>query len=191
MHAEADGMSWLTRRIMNKTTTHGKTAAWITFGTLGAAAIIALACSKDSAAATSTQAKAPVVTVAAGPHVDGKNYVIDAVPGDCTAGANCAVTVKLAAQGEYHINQQYPYKFTATQAAGVTYLGADTNGPNVFTKTAGDFAIGDEKTATMNVKFKAGQKGTVAIGGTFKLSVCSAQNCQLEQQDVSVNVTVK
>jgi|HubBroStandDraft_1064217.scaffolds.fasta_scaffold604406_2 hypothetical protein len=174
---------------MNKTMTRGHTGAWLTFGTLGAFAIIAMACTKDSAAATSSKSK---VAVAAGPHVDGNHYIIDAVPaGDCAAGANCAVTVKLAAQGDYHVNQQYPYKFTAAQAAGVTYLGSDTNGPNVFTKTAGDFAIGDEKTATMTVKFKAAAKGSVAIGGTFKLSVCSSQNCQLEQQDVSVNVTVK
>jgi hypothetical protein len=168
---------------------HGKTAAWMTLGTLAAVAFIEMACTKDSAAATSTQTKA---TVAAGPHVDGNHYIIDAAPAsDCAAGANCAVTVKLGAQGEYHINQQYPYKFTATASPGVTYLGSDSNGPNVFTKTAGDFAIGDEKTATMTVKFKASQKGAIAVGGTFKLSVCSAQNCQLEQQDVSVNVTVK
>jgi hypothetical protein len=89
------------------------------------------------------------------------------------------------------VNQQYPYKFTASQTAGVTFLGSDPANPNVFTKTAGDFTIGDEKTATMLVKFKAGQKGAVSIGGTFKLSVCSAQNCQLEQQDVMVNVNVK
>jgi hypothetical protein len=174
---------------MNKTTAIANEAAWLTFGTLGAFAIIAMACSKDSAAATSSQERA---AVAAGPHVDGNHYVIDAAPaGDCATGGNCAIAVKLAAQGDYHINQQYPYKFTAAQAAGVTYLGSDSNGPNFFTKNAGDFVIGDAKTATMTVKFKAATKGSVAIGGTFKLSICSDQNCQLEQQDISVNVTVK
>jgi hypothetical protein len=174
---------------MKKLALAGKTAAWLTLGTFATVAFIEMACTKDSAAATSTQSK--VTNVAAGPHVDGNHYVIDAAAADCAAGANCAVTVKLVAQGEYHINQQYPYKFTATPAAGITYLGSDATAPHVFTKTAGDFAIGDEKTATMTVKFKAGQKGAVAIGGTFKMSVCSAQNCQLEQQDVAVNVAVK
>ena len=174
---------------MNTMKTLGRPLAWLTFGTLGAFAIIAMACTKDSAAATSSKTKA---TVAAGPHVDGNHFTIDAAPaGDCAAGASCAVAVKLAAQGEFHINQQYPYKFTAVQAAGVTYLGSDNNNPNVFTKNAGDFVIGDEKTATMTVKFKAASKGAVAIAGTFKLSVCSSANCQLEQQDVSVNVTVR
>ena len=130
--------------------------------------------------------------LAAGPHVDGNHFTIDGAPAaDCAVGASCVVAVKLAAQAEFHINQQYPYKFTAVPVAGVTYLGADAANPHIFTKTAGDFTINDEKTATMNVKFKAAQKGAVTIGGTFKLSVCSSANCQLEQQDVSVNVTVK
>lgn len=157
---------------------------------LAAFAAVEMACGKDSEAAT-PRASSPAI-VAAGPHVDGSHYTIDATPAsDCQAGANCAITVKLAVSGEYHVNQQYPYKFTATQAGNVTYLGTDAAGPNVFTKTAGDFAIGDEKTATMTIKFKVAQKGPATVGGTFKLSVCSTQNCLLEQQDVSVNVTAK
>lgn len=157
---------------------------------LGAFAAAAVACGKDSEASTS-RGPAPA-RVAAGPHVDGAHYTIDAAPvTDCQAGTSCAVTVKLAVNGEYHVNAQYPYKFTATQAPNVTYLGTGAAGPNVFTKAAGDFVIGDEKTATMTIKFKVAQKGPATVGGTFKLSVCSAQNCLLEQPDVSVNVTAK
>jgi hypothetical protein len=159
--------------------------------TLTALAAVELACDKESAAAT-TSSKAAPTTVAAKPHVDGNHFTLDAAPtGDCAAGANCAVAIKLVAQAEYHINPQYPYKFTAVQAAGVTYLGGDSNGPHIFTKSGGDFAQGDAKTGTMTIKFKPSQKGTATIGGTFKMSVCSDQNCQLEQQDVSVDVTVK
>jgi hypothetical protein len=159
---------------------------------VSAFAIIEMACTKDSAAATAPSTKSgSVVGMAAGPHIDGNHFTIDAIAGDCAAGGSCAVTVKLVAQADYHINQQYPYKFTAIQAPGVTFLGTDTNGPHIFTKTGGDFAINDEKTGTMTVKFKPGAKGALSIGGTFKLSVCSAQNCQLEQQDIAVNVTVK
>jgi hypothetical protein len=166
----------------------GKTALLMSLGTFAAIACISMACAKDSVAATSRGTRAPV---AVGPHVDGNHYVLDAAAGDCAAGATCSVTVKLVAGGEYHINQQYPYKFTAAQAPGVTFLGSDSGGPNVFSKTAGDFAINDEKTATMTVKFKATQKGAVTIDGTLKMSVCSSANCQLEQQEVAVNVTVK
>lgn len=156
---------------------------------LGAFGIIQLAAPKPSAAATGP---GTAHTLAASAHVDGNHFTIDGAPsGDCAAGANCVISVKLAAQAEFHINQQYPYKFTATPAAGVTYLGADAANPNIFTKTAGDFTINDEKNGTMNIKFKVAQKGAVTIGGTFKLSVCSSANCQLEQQDVAVTVTAK
>jgi hypothetical protein len=166
--------------------------ASVAFFALMAVAAVEMACGKDSAAATATAVSSPPVAVMAGAHVDGNHFTVDAAPAaDCAAGANCAVAVKLVAQADYHVNQQYPYKFTALQAPGVTFLGSDSANPNVFTKTGGDFSIGDEKTATMTVKFKVGQKGAVTIGGTFKLSVCSAQNCQLEQQDVAVNVVVK
>jgi hypothetical protein len=132
------------------------------------------------------------VAAAASAHVDGNHFVIDGAPAaECTAGADCVVAIKLTAQAEFHINQQYPYKFTATRVEGVTFLGADKDNPHVFTKSAGDFSIDDEKNGTMRVKFKVAQKGAVTIGGTFKLSVCSSANCQLEQQEVSVAVTAK
>jgi hypothetical protein len=153
-------------------------------------AAVEMACGKDSEASTARESVP--ARVAAGPHVDGNHYTLDAAPAaDCQVGANCAILVKLAVAGEYHVNAQYPYKFTAAQGGNVTYLGSDAAAPNVFTKTAGDFVIGDEKTATMTIKFKVAQKGPATVGGTFKLSVCSSQNCLLEQQDVSVNVTAK
>jgi hypothetical protein len=129
---------------------HIRAAAGAALLLLGAFAAVEMACGKESAASTAREA-APV-RVASGPHVDGSHYTIDVAPAsDCQAGANCAIVVKLAVSGEYHVNQQYPYKFTAAPAGNVTYLGTDAAGPNVFTKTAGDFAIGDEKTATMTI----------------------------------------
>jgi hypothetical protein len=167
-----------------------KLMLFATAGVLVALASVELACGKASAATTrTTGADAPP---AAGAHVDGNHFKLDAAPaGDCKVGAECSIAIKLEAQGDYHINQQYPYKFKANDAAGVEFLGTDAAGKNVFSKGAGDFKIDGEKTATMNVRFKVAQKGTANIGGTYKISVCSAQNCQLEQQDMSVAVAAK
>src|SRR5271167_4827454 len=78
-----------------------------------------------------------LTALAAGPHVEGNHFVIDGAPAaECAVGATCVIAVKLAAQAEFHINQQYPYKFTAVPVAGVTYLGADAANPHIFTKTA-------------------------------------------------------
>ena len=163
-----------------------------------AAAVLAIATGcKDSsanqsgsAAQGSAQANAP----AGQSHIDGKNYKIDAKQvGDCAAGTECKVAVRLEAQGDYHINAEYPYKLKA-DAPGVEFLGTDAAGKNTFSKSAGDFVTepgSPPKAGTMTVKFKPGAKGNVTINGTFKMSVCSAQNCQLETQEVSAPVVVK
>jgi hypothetical protein len=43
----------------------------------------------------------------------------------------------------------------------------------------------------MTVTFKPVEKGSKSIGGVFKLSVCSVQNCQLEQEQVKATVAVR
>ena len=123
----------------------------------------------------------------------GNNFTVNANVAACTSGADCTITLKLEAKGDFHVNKEYPYKFKATAASGVTYLGKDGAGPDTFSKSAGDFALdsANEKVGTMTVKFKSANKGAVTIAGVFKLSVCSAQNCQLETANVSVPVTVR
>ena len=123
----------------------------------------------------------------------GNNFVVHASVASCTANADCKIDLKLEAKGDFHVNKEYPYKFKATAANGVTYLGKDGAGPDTFSKSAGDFVLdsANEKVGTMTVKFKSANKGAVTIAGVFKLSVCSAQNCQLETANVSVPVTVR
>jgi hypothetical protein len=145
-------------------------------------------CSKESEAATSRE-QAPVAALQA--HVDGNNFKIDATSAGCKAGAECTITMRLEATGEYHINDNYPYKFKANDAAGVEFLGKDGAGKNVFSKTAGDFVKEGEKVGVMTVHFKPAAKGTVTVAGVYKLSICSNANCLLEQANVSVPVEVK
>jgi len=163
---------------------------------LAAATVLAIAtgCSRDSEAATAKTddkaAAAPVV--AAGNHVDGPNFKLDATPeGDCKAGATCAVVLRLEAAGDYHINKEYPYKFKAENAANLEFQGTDAAGKNVFSKTAGDFKIEGEKIGTLRVKFKPTAKGNVIITGKYKMSVCSAQDCKLESPDIQATIAVK
>src|SRR5262245_3288262 len=68
------------------------------------------------------------------------NYFIDAAPpAPCAVGATCSVTLKLVATGDYHINDEYPYRFKADDAADIEFLGTDSGGKNVFSKTSGDW----------------------------------------------------
>jgi hypothetical protein len=120
------------------------------------------------------------------------NFFIDViVPSGCAAQATCTIALKLVATGDYHVNDEYPYRFKADEVSAVRFEGADGAGKNVFSKLAGDWQKSDAKSGVMSVKFTPLEKGTVAIAGTFKLSVCSPENCLLEQRKVSASVVVK
>jgi hypothetical protein len=119
------------------------------------------------------------------------NFFVDAAPATCTAGAPCSFVLKLVATGAFHVNDEYPYRFKADDAPGVSFQGSDASGKNGFSKPAGDWQKTDEKTGMMTVKFVSTDPGTKTIGGTLKLSVCSAQACLLEQRQVAANVVTR
>src|SRR4051812_13464670 len=119
-------------------------------------AVLALAagCGRATEAEASAAASASSSTAAPASHVDGKNFKLDANGvGDCKAGGDCVLTLRLEAVGDYHINKEYPYKFKA-EGSGVEFQGTDAAGKNVFSKGAGDFTLEGEKVGTMKVKFK-------------------------------------
>jgi hypothetical protein len=158
--------------------------------TLLALALALAGCGKDSAAATRGPG-ASSEKVAVGPHADGDHFSVDAAPvGACAAGAECAIAIKVTVRDDFHVNPEYPHKFTAQDAAGVEFLGKDPGKKNVFSKPAGDFASSDPKSGVLTVRFKS-QAGSPTVAGTLKLGVCSDQNCLLPVVDLAVPVTVR
>lgn len=121
-------------------------------------------------------------------HIDGRNFAIDVTAPSCKADTECALTIKLNVSGDFHINKEYPYKFVATAAPNVTFLGKGD--ATTFSKAAGDFAQEGEKTATMTVRYRPASAGNAKVAGTYKLSVCNPDQCQIEQQPVSIDVPV-
>jgi hypothetical protein len=167
---------------------------------LGGPSLAMTACNKteapagaaNSAPANSVLVAAPGAAGCTSHAVCADDFFIDAVPpDDCAVGAVCTVTFKLVATGNFHVNDEYPYRFKAADVAGVAFAGTDTAGKNVFSKPAGDWRKVDEKGGAMTVRFTAADKGSKTIGGTFKLSVCSAATCLLEQREVSAVVAAK
>ncbi len=151
-----------------------------------AACIACAACSKTQDAPSPTVT--PPATSASPQKTD---YTLATSSGDCVAGSPCSLTLRLAATSGYHINDQYPYKYTATNVAAIDFKGTDPQGKNVFTKDAGDFAKQGPTVGVMTVKFTPKEKGNVTIDGTFKLSVCSDANCEIDSASPSVTVAVK
>ncbi len=121
--------------------------------------------------------------------VDGKNFALDVSSPGCRVDTDCAVTIRLEPVGAYHVNKEYPYKFVAQAAPTHTFLGKDD--PNTFSKTAGDYREDGEKSSTMTVRFRAKSAGEAKVTGTYKMSVCSAENCQIETPRVELAVAVK
>lgn len=154
--------------------------------------LAALACDKKNDARSSTPS--PGASSSAEPEIginDGSFVVAAQPPGSCAAGAVCTVPVKLEAQGEFHINDEYPYKLIANAKSGAELQGSDPAGKNVFSKAAGDFQKTSEKVAIMNVKLKPASKGRVDVTGTYKLSVCAESKCKIETAPVSFAVDVQ
>jgi hypothetical protein len=91
------------------------------------------------------------------------------------------VTAVVNALGEYHVNQEYPYKFKmGTAPAGVSYPEAIVRAVN---RT--------EKRATMSIPFTPDAAGTHTISGECSLSVCTESNCVIEKAQLSVTVKVE
>lgn len=123
-----------------------------------------------------------------GSRVSGSHFVIDfTAPGDCKVGARCNAAITLRATEGYHINDGYPYKFIANDA-NADFLGKEGK---TFSKSGGEFAKTSPTTAQMSVPFQGKSAGTVNVSGTFKMSVCSESNCQIESQAVALAVPVR
>ena len=121
-------------------------------------------------------------------HVGGNNFALDLASPGCKVATECTMTIKLVASSDYHVNKEYPYKFTAAPAPGLEFLG---KGDAVtFTRASGDFVEQGEKTGLMTVRFKPASPGEASVKGTYKFSVCSADQCQIEQEKLELTIPV-
>lgn len=127
--------------------------------------------------ATGAAARDPRVGVplpAGAVRVEGKNFHVDAAAlGPCAPDALCTVAADLTAINEFKVNKEYPFKFVAEP-------GLALDGPATFAHTG-------VHSGRLLVQFKR-PAGAVTVRGGFKLSVCSADVCQVETAQLAVNV---
>jgi hypothetical protein len=158
-------------------------------------ALVPSACSRDADGAlrgTKPTLAAAVPIGECGHAVCADNFFIDtSSPPGCAPGATCTAGFRLVATGDFHINDQYPYRFKADDAKDLQFFGTDVGGKNVFSKAAGDWQKSDAKSGAMTVKFAPAGAGQKTVAGAFKVSVCSDANCLLEQRQVSAVVLVQ
>jgi hypothetical protein len=153
--------------------------------------------SSDRAPAAQAEPPAPAKSAKSGSaaalkpasaHVSATNFTVDVASPGCQAGQDCVMTLKLGVGAGYHVNKEYPYKFIGAPAGGVSFLGKTD--PNTFGRSTGDFVEQGEKAALLTVHYKAASTGEAHVTGKYKLSVCSADQCQIEQQPIDLSVPV-
>ncbi len=133
----------------------------------------------------------PPIPRAAATRITGSHFTLDVASPGCVTASTCVVTVRLEANGGFHINKDYPYKLALNPAPSIEFLGSDPAATSSFSKSAGDFVINEEHVATMTVRFKPTAPGIPNLSGTYKMSVCSESNCQLEQMKIALDVPVE
>jgi len=116
----------------------------------------------------------------AAPLASKASYRIDAgAAAPCTAGATCTQKLVLTALAGYHVNEQYPFRFVADPSPAVALTA-----PATFTRD-------DASHGTMTLGFLPAAPGTARLAGTFKLSVCSDETCEIEKPQLAIAVAVR
>ncbi len=120
-------------------------------------------------------ARAAVEPLPAGAvRIPGKNFHVDAAPATaCAGGGACRVLADLTSLGDYKVNKDYPFRFIPDAASRAVVDGEAT------------FALTGTHSGRLTVPVKAGA-ATGQVTGTFKLSVCSADVCQVEDLALAV-----
>lgn len=131
------------------------------------------------AASTESKPTGPVMG-----KVDEKNFAVEMkATGPYKAGQQGDVEVVLEPKGEFHCNQEYPYKIKlGTAPAGITYPQPVVKGEAITIKP--------EK-AVMKVPFTPEKPGEAKVSGNFYFSICTAQQCVIENRELAVMVKVE
>jgi hypothetical protein len=156
------------------------------FLALGLAALglgaVGLSSAKDAKAASAPESARQV---SAAQEIKNANYVVTVDAAACKAKAECSVSVKLEAQGGFHLNKEYPHKVKVADGSGFAWAKKE------FGKSSGDFAESGEKVGTVTLKFTPEKAGKVELAGTFKFAVCSEASCNPSSEDLKFSVDVK
>jgi hypothetical protein len=153
-------------------------------GLLASASWLGAGCNQSEAA--QSREKAPVAAaaapVAAGPRVDNPNYTVTLrADGPYQQGQEGTAEVIVEAKGEYHINNEYPFRFTPGPGDGVTFKGP----------VGRDGGTVEKMKVALKVPFTPTRAGEVKVAGKMSLSVCSDKQCLMEKQDLEVLAKVK
>ena len=122
-------------------------------------------------------------------------YRVDPGPATpCATGSTCELRLVLTALGDYHVNKDYPFKVVGDPAAAAPEQRSredqDDRGERAALDGDGSFALDGEKRGTMTIKFRPAAAGNAKVVGSFKLSVCTDEACEIESPRLELSVPV-
>jgi hypothetical protein len=139
-------------------------------------------------------------------------YRVDPGPATpCATGSTCELRLVLTALGDYHVNKDYPFKFVGDPAAAApeprsredqddhgqraaperrSREDQDDHGERAALDGEGSFALDGEKRGTMTIKFRPAAAGNAKVVGSFKLSVCTDEACEIESPRLELSAPV-
>jgi hypothetical protein len=139
------------------------------------------ACSDASTSSTGAASSAPTgsaAPAAKGPQPFDAKLIVGP---KYKAGQDASVTLQIDAKDGYHVNPEYPIKFTlAAPEAGVEY-------PTPVVRDAKR----TETQATLAVPFKVASPGQKKVGGEASLSVCTPEKCVMAKVPLEATVVVE
>lgn len=108
------------------------------------------------------------------------NFRVDPGPmRPCTAGGTCEATLVLTARAGYHVNREYPYKFIADPSSELGIEGVGT------------FTVDDDLHGTLAITVRPAKAGALALTGTFRLSVCTPDDCAVEAPKIALTISAR
>ena len=134
------------------------------------------ACSKGAASVSAAQAGAPAAVEEA------KAYDVA-----LKASGPASAEISIAARDGFHVNPDYPLKFTPSKESTVTFAGPSVALLEVLQKTPCEAHPEDTCRATAPIAFTSGV-GPALVAGTLAFSVCNADQCLIEKVALRCNL---
>lgn len=112
--------------------------------------------------------------------------------GACSVGQPCSATIRIAVDGEFHVNEEYPTKFKGKPSESVVFLGRDAAKPNEFSRTTGDVTAEGKRAMVVQVRFKVADKQANLLG-TLRFAYCdeSGDSCYPKDLPLSLSVNAR
>ncbi|MBI2390821.1 MAG: hypothetical protein HYV09_14620 [Deltaproteobacteria bacterium] len=163
---------------------------------IAAAVLLVIAVGCQRASTDAAPAPAPAASgssSAAAPSFETATYKLEIEPiGAYKKGEAATFRVVLRTKGEFHVNEEYPTKFKASDTPAVRFAAAQlgrADHPEAF-KAVPCASGKDNCTLELTVGFTPQESGKVRLGGEMSIGVCNKDNCIFDKKTLEREVPV-